>query len=918
MKKIYFLSLLLFIVYGSFAQIDIFQLMERRDIKLQQIDSIAQRHFDAVGTDRGSGYTQYQRWLFEQKFHLDNAGYIRPPADENAAFEQAMQSMQPNSITGNWIERGPTSWNRTTGWNPGVGRITCIGISPLDTTVIYIGSPGGGIWKSINSGSSWAPLSDNASNRLTVNAIAVDPANVNVVYAAASGTFKSTDGGNTWITMGTIAGTVRKFLVQPGNSNIVFAASTSGIYRSTNAGGTWTLVSSISTEDIEFNPTDVNIMYAAGTSATGHVQRSVNNGANWTALGTAQGITNSGRTLVAVSPANPNVVYAVQANGSLFGRLYQSTDAGISFTTRVVGNPSSATNYFGYETTGTGTGGQATYDMAMCVSPTNADEVHIAGIICWKSTDGGTSFIAETAWSLPNSIGYNHADVHTLDWVKNTIYSSSDGGIYKSMDKGDNWIDLTTGMGIRQFYRIDCSQTNAEMYGGGAQDNGSSMHKTTGWIDWLGADGMEMEFSYTNANIVYGTSQNGKLYSSNNGGSSYSGLTQPSSGQWVTPFAVHPTNDSIVFVGWTGVYKTIDRGNNWTKISGTSITTSLACLTVSLSNPNYIYTSNGTALYVTNDGGTTWTAKAATGTITSILVHPTNPAKIWITTSSSGTDRVMVSTNEGGTFTSIAGTLPAIGARTIVIDKNDPKETLYLGMNTGVYYRDNTMSDWTPFLTGLPLVAINELDIQLNSRKIRVGTYGRGVWDNDLVFGTPIPVRWLSFTGKKTTAGNQLNWKVQENSSTDKYELEYSPNGVRFSAIKAIEALAKLQNSSSLAADYSHSDAATGDAYYRLKQFDKSGQSYYSDIVLLKDGRKEQLSVYPNPVQNKLSISIPGNLRNSNAIIQVYNTSGIMLLQQTESSNTSTINTARFSAGQYILRVIVYDKVYQQVFFKGK
>lgn len=918
MKKIYILSALLLSFTSIFAQVDIFQLMERRDIKLQQIDSIAQRYFDAAGTGSGTGYKQYQRWLFEQKFHLDDNGFIRQPAEEQLSFEQALQSMQPGSITGNWIEKGPKSWNRTTGWNPGVGRITCIGITPLDTTVIYIGSPGGGIWKSVNSGSSWTPLSDNASNRLTVNAIAVDPANVNTVYAAASGNFKSTDGGNTWITMGGIAGTVRKFLFQPGNSNIVFAASTGGIYRTTNAGGTWAQVSTISTEDIEFNPGETNTMYAAGSSATGHVQRSADNGVTWTALGAAQGITNSGRTLVAVSPANPNVVYVVQASGSVFGRMYRSNDGGLSFTTTVVGSVTAGVgtnNYFGYNTDGSGGTGQATYDMAMCVSPTNANEVYIAGIICWKSTNGGTSFTALTAWSLPNSIGYNHADVHTLDWVKNSIYSSSDGGIYKSTDLGDNWTDLTTGMGIRQFYRIDCSQTDPVAFGGGAQDNGSSINRTTGWIDWLGADGMEMEFSYTNANIVYGTSQNGQLYRSTNGGSSYSSLPKPSAGQWVTPFAVHPTRDSIVFVGWTGVYKTTDRGNNWTNISGSAIGTSLACLTVSLSNPDYIYTSNGTSLFVTENGGTNWTARTAAGTITSICVHPTIPTKIWITTSSSGTARVMVSTNAGATFTSIAGTLPAIGARSIVIDKDDPKETLYTGMNTGVYYRDNTMSDWVPYLTGLPLVAVNELDIQQSSRKLRVGTYGRGVWENDLV-SVPVPVRWISFNGKRTTAGNQLSWKVEENSLTDRYELEYSSNGVRFAAIKTMDAQAKLQNSSTLTASYVHTHASAGDAYYRLKQYDKSGHYYYSDIVFLKEAGKEQLVIYPNPVQEQLNYSIPGIA--GNAIIQVYNTSGIMLLQQNENSNTGSINTARFSAGQYILRVMVGDEVYQQVFFKGK
>ncbi len=907
----------LFFVTVSFAQIDIIQLMERRDLKLAQIDSIAKKHFEVVGTAKGSGYNQFQRWLFEQNFHLDNDGYIRKPADESAAFEGSMQTMQRNPNAGNWVERGPTSWSRTTGWNPGVGRITCIGIAPIDTTVVYIGSPGGGIWKSTNSGTSWTPLSDNASTRLSVYALTVDPTNVDVVYAGASGAFKSTDGGVTWITLSGISGTVRKFLFHPNNSNIVFAVSSYGIFRTTDAGATWAIVSFLSTEDIEFNTANADIMYATGSSTSGSVQRSTDNGLNWTTLGTLQGITNTGRTLVSVTPANPNVVYVCQASSSLFGRMYRSTDGGLSFATMVVGSPSSGTNYFGYETTGTGSTGQATYDMAMCVSPNNPDEVYIAGIICWKSYNGGSSFFPLTAWSLPNSIGYNHADVHTLDWVKNTIYSSSDGGIYKSKDFGDNWVDITNGLGIRQFYRIDCSQTNAEMYGGGAQDNGSSIHKATGWIDWLGADGMEMEFSYTNENVVYGTSQGGQLYRSTNGGNSYSGLSKPSTGNWVTPFAVHPTRDSIVFVGWTGVYKTIDRGNSWTNISGSTIGTALSCLAVSLSNPDYIFTSTGKLLYVTADGGATWTTSTTTtGSITSICVHPTNPTKIWITTNSYGTERVMVSDNAGATFTSIAGSLPAIGSRSIVIDKDDPNETLYVGMNTGVYYRDNTMSDWMPFLTDLPLVAINELDIQLSGRKIRAATYGRGVWETDLLFGSPLPVRWLSFVGKKTKEGNLLNWKVEENNTTDKYELEYSSNGVRFSKIATIEAQAKLNNSNNLTVNYVHTDFAVKDAYYRLKQFDKDGRFFYSAIVFIKDARTQQLVLYPNPVHDKLRISIPGELGNSKAIVQVYNVNGILLLQQATGSNSATINTSFFSRGQYIVRVVVKDNIYQQVFIK--
>jgi hypothetical protein len=95
------------------------------------------------------------------------------------------------------------------------------------------------------------------------------------------------------------------------------------------------------------------------------------------------------------------------------------------------------------------------------------------------------------------------------------------------------------------------------------QDNGSAVRQASGnWVDWLGADGMEGLVSPTNHLNLWGTSQNGAIYKSVNGGNSYSNLSQPSSGQWVTPLAIHPTNETILYGGWTGVYKSINSGTN--------------------------------------------------------------------------------------------------------------------------------------------------------------------------------------------------------------------------------------------------------------------------------------------------------------------------------------------------------------------
>jgi hypothetical protein len=750
MKHLILLFSILVFSFTATAQESVYDIMERTDLTLQQAEQRANAIFDRVGKERGSGYKQFQRWLYERKFHIDENGTFLSPKEE---WDRYQATTQNNFVTaGNWTELGPVTWNRTSSWNPGTGRISAVAIHPSNENIIYVGSPGGGLWKTINGGGTWTPLIDYlAGNYMSVMALAIDPNNQNTIYAMLSGNngiIKSTNGGAAWFIAGAGPSNVNraKILIHPTNSDIVFVATGNGIWRSTNAtssGISWTQVHNIGKEDIEFKADNLNVMIATGND----VYRSTNNGVTWTNVGAAQGITNTGRTLVGVTPANPNYVYICQASGSSFGRMYKSTDAGLTFTTTVVGNPASGTNYFGYETTGTGTGGQGTYDMALDVSPTNASEVYIAGIICWKSTNEATSFFAQTAWSLPNGLGYNHADVHGLMWVNNTIYSNSDGGIFKSTNNGDDWTDISVGLGIRQFYRIANSQTNPNVITGGAQDNGSAARQANGtWVDWLGADGMEGLVSPTNHLKLWGTSQNGSIYRSLNGGNSYSGLPKPSNGQWVTPLWIHPINEDIVYGGWTGVYKSTTGGTAWTNISGATITTTLADLAVSESNPNYIYASNGSTLYVTTDDGATWAVRNAPSTINDICIDPTDPNKIWVALNSS-TNRVMVSTDAGATFTNVSAGLPPFSARTIVVDDNTPRG-MYVGMNIGVYYKTEPDANWGNFSDNLPLVAINELEIQKAAGKIRVATYGRGVWESPLAnipppsgftFNTPAP-----------------------------------------------------------------------------------------------------------------------------------------------------------------------------------
>jgi hypothetical protein len=735
MKQIFTAVFFVLSVLCAQAQETVYEIMDNNSLTLTEATQRAQQIFNRVGTGRGTGYKQFQRWAYERQFHINTAGYLIPPTQEWQAYEN-FRATQPSSATqaGSWTELGPVSWNRTTSWNPGVGRLSAMATVATNQNLLYVGSPGGGIWKSTNAATTWTPLSDDNSSLNYVFAITIHPTDNNTVFVGTQGAglYKTTNGGASFALNTANSGNIRKILFSPTDVNTIFFASTNGIYKSVNGGTSFTQVSTTSTEDIEFKPNDPTVMYASGNS----VMRSTNSGDSWTTLNATNGIDATGRTLVAVSAANANVVYAVQAAGSAFGRMYKSVDGGVTFSTLITGSPAAGTNFFGYESTGTGSGGQATYDMALDVNPTDANDVYIAGIICWRSTNGGNSFTALTEWFLPNSRGYNHADVHGLFWYGSTLYSISDGGLYKSVDFGDNWTDLSTGLGIRQFYRIAQTEANGNVITGGAQDNGSVTRRADGtWADWLGADGMEGLASNTDPLKIWGTSQNGSLYRSTNGGNTYANLTRPSAGNWVTPISIHPTNDNILYGGWTGVYKSLDGGVSWSNIAAGTISSLVTDIAVAPSNPNYIYASIGSTLYVTTNDGASWTTRSAVGSINDIWVDPLNPQKIYLAVNTAN-NLVMVSTDAGATFTSISHNLPAISPRSVRTDDATPRN-IYVALNIGVYHLVEGQTSWTDFSTGLPKVPVNELEIHKGSGKIRVATYGRGVWESPLANGIP-------------------------------------------------------------------------------------------------------------------------------------------------------------------------------------
>lgn len=734
MKK-YLLSITfsLFLVSNSFAQKTMLDILDRKDLTFEQIkvlaDGFLENRTDTLQLKRDKKH--YERWKYERKFHIDKKGYFISPLEEEKTFKANIKT-SALSVASSWVEVGPKSFTSTSSYAPGVGRIDGLAVQATNTNVIYAASPGGGLWKTTNGGTTWTPLLDGYAAYMKVVDVVIDPSNSNTVYACTqgAGVIKSINGGSNWTATGTTDLFPLKVLIHPTNPSKVYATSASGIYESSNGGSTWTLrLSGVSVEDIEFKADDRTILFASGNSAIATtIHRSTDGGITWTAI--TSGITNSGRTLLGVSPADAKVVYAVQANGDLFGRMYKSIDGGLTFTTTVIGNSASGTNYFGYE--GTGTTGQATYDMAIAVNPNNVNDLSIGGIIVWRSIDGGTTFTQKTAWTYPNTTGYNHADIQALEYVGNTLYSGSDGGVYKtdySTTGSSSWTDISTGLGVKMVYRIANSHSNGIVLGGGSQDNGTFARQAGGnFVDWVAADSGEMIIDPTNPLRMIGTQQYGTIYLSTDGGNTNSLLTAPGDGAWVTPIAWHPTLSATVYGAWGEVYKSTNTGTTWTNISTTITSTEkFEQLAIAPSNDQYIYASKGSILWVTTNGGTSWTSYNYPSTITDIEVKYNTPQKVWITTAAN-TQNVLLSTNSGATFTDISTGLPSIAARSIAVD-DFSSEGLFVAMNIGVYYRNLANPTWVLLGTGLPQVAINEIEISKIGGKIRVGTFGRGVWE---------------------------------------------------------------------------------------------------------------------------------------------------------------------------------------------
>ncbi len=771
-------------------------------------------------------WKSYKRWEHEMELHTNAKG---EPAgfDEyvNAtiAMSNYKQQMTQANASSSWSPFGPNVLpNNLTGYmENGIGRINCITFHPTNPNTFFVGVAQGGVWKTINNGITWTPLTDNLPIT-RISDITINPTNPNEMYISVCdfeyigvslhlngrkrnthyglGVYKTIDGGLTWNPTGLTynltngdASLIRKVLINPSNTNDLVACGVSGMYKSTNGGITWVKKLDSLFWDMHQDPSNPSIIYASTgwimTSNIGSagVYKSTDFGNTWIMLNTNMPLTNNiQRVKLAIAPSNNNYIYAlcVDLNGGLYG-IYKSINAGLNWTFIP---PNDNILESG---TGSNIGGQGNYDLGFAVDFTDPNKVFTGGVNLWGSIDGANTFNPISHWTTQYGPTL-HGDIHFINRnpLTGNYFVCSDGGVYQTtsmvIDTWSTagwptaWTKMNDNMQISSFYKLSSSRTTNEQIIAGAQDNASFYFNAGSWSTIFGGDGMDNCLNPSNPLEVFGASQYGNFYYSNdNGVSGSSPFTNFNSEQseWVTPIVADYNNVGVMYIGHENIVKSTDAGQTWNTLSTiytNSLTlenTEISAIAVSNSNSQVLYAArrvryenglNG-IVFKTTDGGTTFTN--VTNNLpdslyyTGIEINETNENIVYVSMAGfTATNKVFTTTNGGISWQNITYNLPNLPVNCI---KQIPgTNNLMIGTDIGVYILYSGTAIWVNYSFGLPNVIITDIEFNVALNKVYVSTFGRGIWESNINTSTGInnePQKNYEFKLYPTTNSGTFN-----------------------------------------------------------------------------------------------------------------------------------------------------------------
>jgi photosystem II stability/assembly factor-like uncharacterized protein len=480
------------------------------------------------------------------------------------------------------------------------GRVIGFAVDPNNSAKYYVASASGGVWKTVNNGTTWTPVFDKEGS-YSIGAIALDPRNPLTVWVGTgennsqrsvsygNGLYRSDDGGKSWKNVGLKTSEhIGRIAIDPRDSNTVYVAAQGplwgpggdrGLYKTTDNGNTWKKVLSISDNtgvtDVVIDPQNPETLYAASYQRRRHmwtligggpesaIYKSTDAGATWNKLKAGLPTTELGRVGLAISPVDSNVIYATVEAADKKGGIFRSSDRGGSWERR---------NEFDVG---------AMYYGHIVADPKDVDRVYIMNVFLMVSDDGGKTLrrLGEKS---------KHVDNHEI-WIDpadtDHYLVGCDGGVYESHDRGANW-DYKRNLPITQFYDITTDNATPfyNVYGG-AQDNfsfgGPSRTRSASGIvnsDWFvtnGGDGFRSQVDPEDPNTIYAALQNGVLARFDKRTGERMGI-QPATGRgeeplrwnWDSPFIISPHSHTRLYFAADKLFRSDDRGDSWQVISG--------------------------------------------------------------------------------------------------------------------------------------------------------------------------------------------------------------------------------------------------------------------------------------------------------------------------------------------------------------
>lgn len=743
-----------------------------------------------------SYHTQYyKRWRKAINNFLNDDGVYdhEKKLKLKEVLKQRSLNETANRLVGNWSVLGPfQNFSEGGAVSSGAqGNIYSVGQCLSDPNAMYCGTENGEIYKTVDGGENWFNASLSLITALApqvvlansgVAAIAVHPVDSNIVYAGAgSEIFKTTDGGLSWnvvfdsnITLSGYIENPAEIFINPDNPQIVLVASKAGMHRSTNGGSTWSQTLNFECFDVKAKPGDPNVLYTVRrNNATNLHQflRSNNGGITWTSQNNGwYNSTNASRTVVgariAVSDADVNRVYAYLIGDSKPGDngfigVYRSNDSGTSWfnTMGYDGAPYTATGHpnliSSTPVTSDFSFNQGFYNCAIMASNTNADEILVGGIGMWRSSDGGTSY--ECIYNyVCGDYEPMHVDMQDFRAFGNEYWASTDGGIYKSLDLFASQPEFKmNGVHGVDFWGFD-SGWNNDLLVGGTFHNGVDVYyegfPNGSFLDLGGGEPASGYVNPGNALRIYSTNIGSKIIPQSINGAILNASIEmlPNESPWFaesSEMEFHPSCYNIVYLGKDNqLFKSVDGGASFTSVFSASPNSEVLGIEISRDNTDTMYivvrpdSGNASVVKTTNDWETNsivnLPGSAANRAI--ISLDPENDNTIWMAyPRGNDANKVFKSANGGMSWTN--ETSNELDGQNIqsLITIGGTNGGVYVGTSASVYYKNNSMSSWAIDNSNLPAtIGTNALKPFYRDGKIRLASYGKGIWESPL-YETP-------------------------------------------------------------------------------------------------------------------------------------------------------------------------------------